>query len=107
MTGVTLHSRVVLGERRKADIKRSLNQNLAGNQVYYTACSSLVINNSCSKLHCQKDFNLILVSYKGWVQRRAWMRPAEASTQRGAVGGSVGGIQPTYDGSLEVYMGSS
>jgi hypothetical protein len=29
--------------------------NLFGNEVYYTAHSSLVIlNNSCSKLHCQK-----------------------------------------------------
>ena len=33
--------------------------------VYYTACSLLVIlKNSCSALHRQKDFNLILLSYK-------------------------------------------
>ena len=33
-------------------MKREFNSNLSGNEVYYTACSSLVISkNSCSKLH--------------------------------------------------------
>ena len=39
----------------RPDMKREFNQNLSGNEGYYTACSSPVIsNNSCSKLHCQK-----------------------------------------------------
>ena len=43
--------------------KRQLNSNLSGNEVYYTACSLLVIlNNSFRRFHCQKGFNLILVS---------------------------------------------
>ena len=38
---------------------------LSGNEVYYTACSLLVISKkSSSKLHCQKGFNFILFSYK-------------------------------------------
>jgi hypothetical protein len=36
-------------------MKRESNQNFSGNEVYYTACSLLVISkNSCSKLHCEK-----------------------------------------------------
>ena len=51
-------------EERQCYMKRELNQNLSGNKIYYTACSLLVIlNNSCSKIHCQKGFNLILTSY--------------------------------------------
>ena len=35
------------------------------NQVYYTACSLLVLSkNSCSKLHYQKGFKLIPFSYE-------------------------------------------
>ena len=46
-------------------MKRELNSDLSGNEVYYTACYLLVIfKHSCSKLHCQKGLNLILVSYK-------------------------------------------
>ena len=46
-------------------MKRDLNQNLSGNEVYYTACFLLVIlNNSYSKPHCQKGFNLNPFSYK-------------------------------------------
>ena len=38
---------------------------LSGDEVYYTACSLLVISrNSCSKLHRQHGFNLIIFSYK-------------------------------------------
>ena len=44
---------------------RELNSNLSGNEVCYTACSLLVIlKNLCSKLHSQKGFDFILVSYK-------------------------------------------
>jgi hypothetical protein len=36
-------------------MKRELNQNLSGNEIYYTACSLIVtLNNSCSKLHCHE-----------------------------------------------------
>jgi len=46
-------------------MKGELDQNLSGNEVYYTACSFLVIfKNSCCKLHCQKGFNLFLFAYK-------------------------------------------
>ena len=46
-------------------MKRERTQNLFGNEVYYTACSLLVIlNNSCSELHCQKVFDLTLFSCK-------------------------------------------
>ena len=37
----------------------------SGNEVYYAACSLLVIfKNLCSKLHCQTGFNLIPFSSK-------------------------------------------
>ena len=65
-------------------MKRGLNQNLSGNQVYYTARPLLVISkNSCSKLHCRKGFNLILFSCgitsvtrtaAGWSSQR-WLSP--------------------------------
>ena len=43
-------------------MKGELNQNLSGNVFYYTACSLLVIlQNSFSKLHCQKGFDFILI----------------------------------------------
>jgi len=46
-------------------LTRKFNQNLSGNQVYYTACSLLsIFKISYSQLHCQKGFNLILFSYK-------------------------------------------
>ena len=45
----------------KSYMKRELNRNLPGNEVYHTACSLLVIfKNSCRELHCQKSFSLIL-----------------------------------------------
>jgi len=48
-----------------AHMKMDLNRNLSGNEVYTTACSFLVImKNLCSKLHCQKAFNLNPFSYK-------------------------------------------
>jgi hypothetical protein len=41
-------------------MKRKFNSNLSCNGVYYAACSWLEISkDSCSKLHCQKGFNLI------------------------------------------------
>ena len=46
-------------------MKRVINQNLSGNEVHSTACSLLVISkNLCSKLHCEKGFELVLFSYK-------------------------------------------
>ena len=43
-----------------ASMKRELIQNLFGNKVYYTNSLILLVNNMlCSKLPCQKDFNLI------------------------------------------------
>ena len=51
-------------------MKEVLNQNLSGNEVYYTAYSLLVIlKNFCSTLHCQKVFDLIPFSYKIWGAR--------------------------------------
>ena len=45
-------------------MKRELNLNLSGNEVYYTACSLPVfLKNSCGRLHCQEGFNLITLSY--------------------------------------------
>ena len=45
-------------------VKLKLNQNFSGNKVDYTACSLLVtLKKSCSRLHCQKGFNLIHFSY--------------------------------------------
>ena len=42
-------------------MKRELDSNLSGNEVYYTASSLPVISeNSCGKLHCQKGFDWIL-----------------------------------------------
>ena len=39
-------------------MERELNENLCGNEVYYTACSLLVIlKKSCSKFRCQRDFD--------------------------------------------------
>ena len=49
----------------RSHMKRGLNQNLSGNEVYYTAGSSLVLlKNSCSEFHCHTDFNLIFFSHK-------------------------------------------
>ena len=46
-------------------MRRELNENLSGNDVYHKVCSLLVnLKNSCSKLHYQKGFNPILFSYK-------------------------------------------
>ena len=46
-------------------IKGKLDENLSGNEVYYTACSLLVtLKNVCSKLHCQQVLNVIPLSCK-------------------------------------------
>ena len=46
-------------------MKRKFNQNLSGNKVYHTNSLALVAKNMlCSRLHCQKSFNLILFPYK-------------------------------------------
>jgi hypothetical protein len=45
-------------------IKRELNQNLSGNEVHYTnSLISQVKNMLCSKLHCQKELDLVPCSY--------------------------------------------
>ena len=58
------HSAMFNLEREKARssyMQRELNQYLSGNEVYYTACSSLVISkNWFSEPHRQKDFISIL-----------------------------------------------
>ena len=39
--------------------------NLFGNEVYYTNSLTLLVKNMlCSKVRCQKAFNLILISYE-------------------------------------------
>jgi len=49
-------------------VKKDLNLNLSGNRIYCTACFFLVISkNSCSKLHGQRGFNLIIFSYRTWL----------------------------------------
>ena len=51
--------------------EKKSNENISCNEVYYTACSLLVIlKNSCSKVHCQKGFNLIFYSYEIRRKRR-------------------------------------
>ena len=46
-------------------MKRELNQKLSGNEGYDANSLILLVKNMlCSKLHCQKDFNLIPFSYK-------------------------------------------
>ena len=68
-----------ISRTRRLYMKRKLNRNLSGNEVYYTASSSLVIlNDSCSKLHCRKGFNLILVSYKSLGCRARLVRLASS-----------------------------
>jgi len=48
-----------------SSMKRKLNHNLPGNQVYYTFSSILLGKNVlCSNLHDRKGFNEILLSYK-------------------------------------------
>ena len=50
---------------RRPYMKRKLDQNLSGNEVYYTECSlRVILKNSCIQLHCHKGFNLILFSCK-------------------------------------------
>ena len=45
--------------------EKSFKLKLSGNEAYSTACSLLVtLKNSCSQLHCQKSFDLILFSDK-------------------------------------------
>ena len=46
-------------------MKRDLNLNLYGNEIYYTNYLILLVKNMlCSKILCQKGFNSILFSYK-------------------------------------------
>ena len=56
----------------RIDMRRDLNYvkielifNLPDNEVYYAACSlPVILQNLCSKLHCQKGFNSIIFLYK-------------------------------------------
>ena len=53
------------------ELERESNSSLPGNEVYYTACSLLVIfKNSCIELYCQKGFNSILFLYESTLSRR-------------------------------------
>ena len=61
-------------------MKRELNQNKTGNEVYYTACYLLVLlKNSSGKRHCQRGFNSIPISY-----------------QIGAASGNLAQVAPDY-----------
>jgi len=45
--------------------EKQIKSKISGNEVYYAACFLLVIlKNSCSKLHSQTGFNVILFSYQ-------------------------------------------
>ena len=66
-------------------MKRELNYNLSDKEVYYTACSLLVIlKNSCSQLHSQRGSSLFMkTSYRhrrlSPTQRRASPSPRSSS----------------------------
>ena len=83
-------------------MERELNSNLSGNEFYFKACSLLVmLKNSCSKLHCQKGFDLVPFSYKIVLQgenrerereRQTDMQAEREKTEKvGWGGGGVGG----------------
>jgi hypothetical protein len=45
--------------------QKELNRNPSGNEIHYTNSLMLLVNNMlCSKLHCQRGFNSILISLK-------------------------------------------
>ena len=61
-------------------MKRELNWNYSDNEVYYTACSLLVIlNNVCSKLHCQKGLIPFSFQIRSALQWRGGTRSTSAS----------------------------
>ena len=67
-------------------MKRELYQNLSGNEVYYTNSSILLVKNMlCSKLHCQKGFDLILFLYKIAQTDRAWFGDEQAGVRQSCV----------------------
>ena len=69
-------------------MKRELNQNLSGNEVYYAVCSRLCKSkDSFSKLHCQKGFHLILFSYK--IQNRENAPRGRAGSHTGMPGSFI------------------
>jgi len=60
---------------RATYLKRGLKENLSGNEVYYTNSSISLVNNMlCSKLPCQKGFNLLLFSCKN--SELLWENPS-------------------------------
>jgi len=57
----------VLASQRGEQLYKKIksNQNLSGNEIYYTACSLLVIsNNLVCKFDCRKGSDLIFFSYE-------------------------------------------
>ena len=63
-------------------MKRELNKNISNNEVYYTACSLLVIlKSSCSELHCKRDlihFSFPMRFVEAQLDLDAWMSKAAA-----------------------------
>ena len=52
--------------KRQSYMKRELNQNLSGNEVYHTNSLILPVNNMlCGTFHCESGFSLNLFSYTG------------------------------------------
>ena len=54
---------LILRVRARLYTKRDLNQNLSGDEVYYKKSLTLLVKNMlCSKLYCQRGFDLILLA---------------------------------------------
>jgi hypothetical protein len=73
---------------QRSYMKRGLNQDLFDKEVYNTACSLLaVLNHSCSELHFQTDFKLILFSHKilAPAPRRPSASPPEPPSNRSSL----------------------
>ena len=84
-------------------MKRELNQNLSGNEVYYTASSLLAtLENSCSKLHHQQRFNVIPCSYKSRLS--PWPNMASTFIIHPFRGTNLGGNR-LYAGLLRIIRG--
>ena len=97
----------------RVHMKRSLHLDFSGNAVFYAACSlPVILKNSCSKLHYQKGFNSILVSYE-IVERKAVRQgqPTLALSHTGATleaaQGKIMSQSPTDATSLRWHLYSS
>ena len=55
-----------VGDEAHALVGVAVEQNLSGDEIYYTSCLILLVKNMLcsSNIHCMKGFNLILFSYK-------------------------------------------